>query len=168
MNRSRCSMGAVSSQGINQPPLVPSVRCHPCSRFNVLPMYPVLYLPDSLTSDWRRRFRADRLACPALKRRRPAAAQPNIALSLSYFPPIQRWHCPAPDSADGTTDQQLGSGSRWDDPCTVSTSLAPALLTFRSRMRQSVRLTTHFAMPAVMEMTLTCRRRHMQSIVSGL
>src|SRR6266436_2803971 len=45
MNRSRCSMGTVSSQGIDQPPLGPSVRCYPCSRFNVLPMYPVCTRP---------------------------------------------------------------------------------------------------------------------------
>src|SRR5216683_8391790 len=42
MNRSRCSMGDVSNQGIGQPPVGQRPYwCHPCSRFDVLPMYPV-------------------------------------------------------------------------------------------------------------------------------
>jgi len=70
MKRPRCSMGAVSSQGIDQPPLIPSLmKCHPCSRFVVLPMYPVctkreitpIWSTDEPTDDawtrvWYRKF----------------------------------------------------------------------------------------------------------------
>src|SRR5574337_331093 len=43
MNRSRCSMGDVSLQGIGQPPVGQPLYhwCHPCSRSDLLPMYPV-------------------------------------------------------------------------------------------------------------------------------
>src|SRR5574337_112984 len=47
MNRSRCSMGDVSLQGIGQPPVGQPLYhwCHPCSRSDLLPMYPVCTVP---------------------------------------------------------------------------------------------------------------------------